>query len=136
MAGVEDSGQPNAFIERLIEDAGHLPVANIFRAQIGIGGHNRVIQRSRLSPKIKGLFIRFCIDSQRTVPSDIENDDISLLWLLHQVLIHRRQDAGSRGRAIFEQMDMLVVIRKPKLTAGEQVAHGSNVIRGTSKIGK
>ncbi len=101
MATVEDCGHVNSLVERRIEDTGHLSVANIEAALVGIGGNQSAVCMDILAARENGELGSLAVDAKRTVAGIVKNHRVATLRQVNKIFLHGGKNAvmiGLRGR--------------------------------------
>ena len=90
------------FIQRGVEDARHLAVANVVSPLVGVGGHERAVDVHQIAFAIAhGQLVACGIHTQGAMACVVKDHRIAFLRNVDEVLLHGRQDAvpgGLRGR--------------------------------------
>jgi hypothetical protein len=147
VATVEDRRQVNSLVQRGVEDAAHLAVAHIVSALVRVGGHKRAVCMNILAVHQHGQLVSLAVDAQGAVAGVVKHHRVAPLRQIHQILLHRGQNAVAIGlrrgqhhhswpwprhRGIGQQHHL--VRRKRKLGAGQQIGHGRCIVHRSIKI--
>ena len=147
VATVEDHREVDALVQRSVEDAGHLAVADVVASEIGVGRHKGAVRMNQLAAHGDGELGALAVDAQRPVTGVVEDHRVARLRQVDQVPLHGSQNAVARGLRSRQQHESRprtrrsrvgeenhIASRKAELRAGEQVGHGLRIVDRTVEI--
>src|SRR5208282_4214203 len=85
-----------SFIESGVEDARHLSIAYVVAPGPGIGRDESAVSMHLFAVDHEAELVALAVEAQRTVASVVEDDGVSAVGQVNQILLHRGKNAVAR----------------------------------------